>query len=300
MIEHGAVHLASSRLAGNTWGVSGPQFLGWFVLLGAGAVGTMVVLLRRATRGNGLPPMGAKTLDPMQIAVLNGGMLPAVVALTELRSCGLIDDNGRLVAVAAVPEDLDPVTRAVYLQRPDRIVQARETLRRPPVQHAVAQVTEQLRKGGLVADRGPQFVSRCVLAVLPVIAVIVLGAARVAAGSGNGKPVTFLMLLVGVLICSIAFALSTVASSTTRAGRRALRELKFAYPYLDPSSRPSFPTYRPGALALSVAVFGGAALVVAEPDFASAVGAQDAVASSGGGGGCGGGCGGGGCGGCGG
>ncbi len=296
MIDHGAVQLARSRFAGNTWGMAGPQFLAWYVLLGSAAVVTMVVLLRGATRGNGLPPMNAKTLSPMQIAVLNGGVvLPAVVALTELRSRGLIDDNGCLVA-AAVPGDLDPVTRAVYLQRPGRTVQAREALRRPPVQRAVAQVTEELRKGGLVTTRSPRFVSHCVWAVLPVIAVIVLGSARAAAGSGNGKPVTFLMLLVGVLICSIACALTMVASSTTRAGRRALRELKFAYPYLDPSSRPSFPTYRPGALPLSVAVFGGTALVAAEPDFASAVGAKDAVASGGGGGGCGG-CGGGGCGG---
>jgi uncharacterized protein (TIGR04222 family) len=299
MIEHGALHLAGSRFADNTWGISGPQFLACYVLLGSAAVVTMVVLLRRATRGNGLPPMPVKTLSPMQIAVLNGGVvLPAVVALVELRSRGLIDDKGRLIAVAAVPDDLDPVTRAVYLQRPDRTVQAREALRRPPVQRALGQVTDQLRKGGLVTDRGAQFVTRCVWAVLPVIAVIALGTARVAAGSGNGKPVTFLVLLVVGLICAIAFALAMVASSTTRAGQRALRELRFTHGHLDQSSRPSWRTYGPEALAFSVAVFGGTALVAAEPDFAYAVGAQDAAASGGGGGG--GGCGGGGCGGCGG
>jgi uncharacterized protein (TIGR04222 family) len=301
MIEHGAFHLAASRLAGNTWGMSGPQFLGWYLLLGSAAAATMVVLLRRATHGDGLPPMDVQRLSPMQIAVLNGGSLPAVVALVELRGRGLVDEHGRTTG-AADPSDCDPVSRAVYLQlRADRAVKAREALRRPHVQRAVEQVTEQLRKGGLLTRRDRQFVRRCAWAVVPVVAVIVLGGARVAAGLANTKPVGFLVIVVIVLVASIPVALTTVATRTSDSGRRALRELQFAYPHLDPAARPSFPTYGPGVLALSVAVFGGAALVAAEPDFAYAVGAKNAAASAGysGGGdaGGGGGCGGGGCGG---
>ena len=86
MIEHRSVDLAGSRLAGNTWGMSGPQFLGWYVVFSAGAIGAMIVLLQRITDDDHLPAMDVSTLSTMQIAVLNGAAVPAVVALVELRS----------------------------------------------------------------------------------------------------------------------------------------------------------------------------------------------------------------------
>ena len=83
MIEHRSVDLAGSRLAGNTWGMGGPQFLGWYVVFSAGAIGAMIVLLRRISDDDRLPAMDVSTLSTMQIAVLNGAAVPAVVALVE-------------------------------------------------------------------------------------------------------------------------------------------------------------------------------------------------------------------------
>jgi hypothetical protein len=78
---------------------------------------------------------------------------------------------------------------------------------------------------------------------------------------------------------------------------RAVRELRETYPHLAPQHSPAMATYGARGAALSVALFGGAALWAMDPSFAPAAGIpQQSFGDSAGGSGCGG-CGCGGCGG---
>ena len=86
---------------GDTWGISGPTFLGVFWLLGLGMVG-WAVLVRRFLRNrrptqdstDWLDAWGAT--DPYLAAYLNGGAnLALLAALSALRAEGLVQGRQR-------------------------------------------------------------------------------------------------------------------------------------------------------------------------------------------------------------
>ncbi len=78
--------------SGDTWGISGPSFLGIYVTLVVAAVIATAVI--RSVRSRGPVEAGFLNLPPDQIAFLNGGaLLAAYTALGGLRRAGAIGAN---------------------------------------------------------------------------------------------------------------------------------------------------------------------------------------------------------------
>jgi hypothetical protein len=131
------------------------------------------------------------------------------------------------------------------------------------------------------------------------VPLVALGAARVAAGSANGRPVGFLVLLL-LVTAVVAAVLVRQVPNATELGRRTLQGLRAQHPR--PAAGAS-----PAELSMGTALFGAGILWAADSDTAMLLRvprehgafAGDWGDSGGGscGGSCGGGCGGGGCGG---
>jgi uncharacterized protein (TIGR04222 family) len=289
----------------DTWGISGPQFLLLYVALFAVTVPVVVLARRRALAG---PPGAAvpARLDPYEAAFLNGGSaLVATTAVTGLLRDGVLTTTSRrgrrvrLGARAAPPAGAHPVEWATYglvAAQPDRtLAEVQAALGREP---AVAAVRERLRLGGLAAT--PEQRARYRAAGLWFAPLVVLGVARVAAGSANGRPVGFLVALLAVTVAVAAVPALRVPDATAL-GRRTLGLLRAE------TRRPPVGA-SPAELGMATALFGAGVLWAADVDTALALrvprehgahlGGIGGGGEGGGGGGCGGGgCGGGGCGG---
>ncbi len=307
-----------ARDAGNTWGVSGPDFLAFYVPLTiAAALGGLLVLRAARRPASGPVRPGEPQLNLSQVALLTGGPANALrLALYDLYQRGLLVSRGSRLVRRRTPVDgdaLDGLGAAVFEATARTAPRAGQALPRllrdPQVGAELATLRDGLATLGLLSPALPR---RRVLAALgPLEACILVGVLRVAAGIGNGKPVGWLVMLLALeswvaLVLGARFGRAGTASA---AGRQRTARLRTETAHLAPASRPSWNTYGTGAVALGTAVFGAGVILSADPAFASEVGIRTSalgggVASCGGGvsscggGGCGGGgCGGGGCGG---
>jgi uncharacterized protein (TIGR04222 family) len=133
-------------------------------------------------------------LDPYEAAYLNGGEgLVATTAVSSLLRGGQLANAGRrrgrvrLVTRAAPPAGVHPVEWAAYelvAAKPDRSPgDLRAALGQSP---AVAAVRERLRRAGLAPT--PEQQARHRAAGLWFLPLLALGAARVIAGTANGRP----------------------------------------------------------------------------------------------------------------
>jgi uncharacterized protein (TIGR04222 family) len=289
-----------------TWGITGPRFLAVYaILLALSALAAWID--RRRRLGLDARTMDV-TLDPYEIAVLNGGRrLAAAAAAANLREAGALRLEGRrLVLAGPLPAGAHRVERALYLTvaRGDRRDPLLDVI--PGNIDGIDEVEDRLVQLGLRWDRHR---ARTTLAVLLwFVPVLGLGLARLAAGLSAGRPVGFLIGLL-VLTALLAAALARPPSGRTLAGDRVLASMRQAGPQ---------PAWTSGAMPIglaagSVALFGAASLWEADAELASALGiARNTSAglagggvyadgggsscsggsSCGGGGGCGGGCGG--------
>jgi uncharacterized protein (TIGR04222 family) len=274
----------------NTWGISGPDFLVDYALLTA-VVLIAVLVWRRAYTGG---PSVAVELTATQLAFLNGGRQLAVYSsIAALRAAGAIEgEGGRVRAVGPLPVPALELDRAVHNAAAGNPSQVEiEGDRR--VQEILDRVEAGLLADGwLLTSAQRSLVRRGSLAML---AVLVLGAFRLAAGLSAGKPVGYLILMMlGVLVLVLGLRAVGVKS---RAARRVLATRRSEARHLAPSQHPAWSTYGPSGAALGVGLFGASALWAADPAFAEAAAIQGRYPGTGGGGDGGGGCGGGGCGG---
>ncbi|MET8234782.1 TIGR04222 domain-containing membrane protein [Micromonospora sp. NPDC005298] len=298
------VHAAS----GDTWGISGPTFLRFYLVANAVVVAVAVYhrvrLLTGANAAAG--PLGAQ-----QLAYLNGGPALAVhAALGGLRGSGAIGvgPDRRLLTTGPAPTGLTALDQAIHWAAHQRS-RARDLPGEQRVRDALDQLRTDLEQRGLLLSPAQRAVVRRWTRVLA--ALLVLGVVRLFAGLTNGRPVGYLLLtLFGVLA---AVLLLWRVPQTTRAGRGVLRDQRRAHTHLDPGSSPAYATYGAAGAAMGVALYGTASLWALDPGFAEQAEVQRQAlggwssGSSGtsGGGGCGGGsscgggggCGGGGCGG---
>ena len=290
----------------STWGISGPQFLLLYLVLFAVTVLGVVLARRRALASDGAAVPAR--LDPYEAAELNGGDdLVVITAASNLLRGGSLVSAGRrrgqparLVTGPAPGPAAHPVEWAVYQEvatRPNRrLKDLRAGLERGS---ALAGLRERLRLRGLAPT--PEQRARCRAAALWFLPLLALGAARVVAGSANGRPVGFLVVFLLVTVV-VAAALAGRVPNATELGRRTLQALRAEHPR--PGSGAS-----PAQLSMATALFGAGVLWAADTDIAmmlrvpreqgfSAGFGGDGGGDGGGGGGCGGGgCGGGGCGG---
>lgn len=300
-------------MEGDTWGISGPDFLGVFIFMAVVALAVAIAARQAVLRGG--PSDGFATLDAQRAAYLNGGPQLAIYAsLGFLRQAGAIGAGpGRmLVTTGPLPAGATPLDRAIHLAAA-RKISARGLRHVSGVERALATLRQSLEDAGLAAT--PAMRSRARLAgVLPLAAVEALGIVRIVAGVANGKPVGFLILATLAVSVALVVMLVVRVPLASAAGRRAIARLRRDNAHLAPSQSPAYATYGAAAAAMGVAVFGSAALFAADPAFAEEAELQRNVAASGassgggsgdggsssscggsscgGGGGCGGGCGG--------
>jgi uncharacterized protein (TIGR04222 family) len=296
-----------------TWGISGPQFLLLYVALFAVTAAVVATARRRALATPEGRTATPARLDPYEAAYLNGGVsLVATTAISGLLRGGLVASTARRgrwvrlsprTAPAAAAHPVEWAAYQVVAANPGRTLgDLRAALAREPAMTALG---ERLRRGGLVPS--PEQRARYRAAALWFLPLLALGAARVAAGSANGRPVGFLVALLVVTVV-VAVGLALQVPQTTELGRRALQQLRLANP------RPTG-GLAPAEMTMAMALFGAGVLWTADSDTAlllrvprehsayGGAGTDGGVgggcsAGGGGGGGCGGGgCGGGGCGG---
>lgn len=306
----------------NTWGISGSFFL----LIYAGLlIATWAWVLAARQRAGGMAGTSAAVgpglpeLGPYEVAMLNGGgrlaLAAAVCRLKEDGSLTLNADGRSLGVSGPLPANASAVEEWLCDCVKNSTAAAPEVLDEASAERVLGPIRDRLRGLGLMpTDRQVASMRWRVLWFAPLL---ILGAARVIAGTANHHPVFFLVVLMLVslgLAISLAcqppgrvLSTSTAAGliflpRTTGAGTSVLKSLRTQFSYGEHSS-----VLGSGRLAGEVALMGIGALVISDAPLASMLGPVAGSGWSGGswfgggascgsgGGGCGGG--GGGCGG---
>ncbi|NEW38563.1 TIGR04222 domain-containing membrane protein [Nocardia cyriacigeorgica] len=288
--------------AGETWGISGGDFLLVYIPVALLAIAAGLYLQRKYTyrRASEWDGVSLEKLTAPETAMLFGEERAVTTAVTLLRSHDIIDSEGTptRLPTAADRAQLDWFTLAIY----DAISHKKETIADITREAAVplGQLRTALVERGYITGDVDRRDARD--AGMPILIVGVLGLVRFIAGIIAGNPSGFLVPCLLVLAFT-AWWVMTPDPLTPR-GEAAKARAISDNSHLRPSNSPAYTTYGVGAAAVAVAVFGVAALTVLDPGLAQAVqpptGGADGGGSGGDGGGDGGGCGGGGCGGCGG
>ncbi|MFE3441517.1 TIGR04222 domain-containing membrane protein [Nocardia sp. NPDC059180] len=287
--------------AGETWGISGGDFLLVYIPVAVLAIAASLYLrfksVYRQASASDSPSL--EKLTAPETAMLFGKQRAVTAAVTLLRSHELIDSDATPTRTPTSAEraQLDWFTSAIYGvlgYRKQTIADITKAASEP-----VKQLRTSLVERGYIPSDADRREARD--AVMPILIVGILGLVRFIAGIIAGNPSGFLVLCLMVL----AFCGWWVVSpdSLTPRGAAAKARAITDNSHLRPSNSPAYTTYGVGAAAVAVAIFGVAALTLLDPGLAQAVEPPNDGADTGsgdGGGGDGGGCGGGGCGGCGG
>ena len=298
----------TSHVLMNVLDFRGPQFLALYAALALAAV-ALALVFRRIMRGPaGPPPPEAHKLDPCEIAAVAGGPRLAVnTAVASLFRQGALtaDSTSRSLQVSDLAfRPTNPLERDVYhfinaagkraIHEVHRHVPGLSAVRRPT---DISLLLPPERRFGIA-----------LASAAPLLALLLLGVAKVFVGIDRNRPVTFLIVF---CIATAVAAIILVATTPrrTRAGDRFIEEQKTRNVALRSTATTAPTSLGATDLALAMALFGPAVLASTELDplrrtlvanqSTSSCGSSCSSSSCGGGGGgsCGGG---GGCGGCGG
>ncbi|GAA1760760.1 TIGR04222 domain-containing membrane protein [Luedemannella helvata] len=304
------LHVPVIAAPGDTWGISGPDFLKFYAIAaGVLVVGTLVYRLANRVSGG-----SDRLATPVEVAYLRGGApLAVTAAMAALRAAGAIGSaaGGVLTTTGPYPSDGSRLDWAVY-DAASRQVRQRDLLTDSGVTRALDEVREGLDQAGWRRSEADR--ARLRMGGILTLLLAGLGVARIIAGVRNDRPVGYLILLTAGLVVVGIILVATVWERTA-SGNRAIAKATSRNRHLSPSQQPSWTTYGAAGAAMGVALFGASALWAADPAFAQeaeiqrelgTAGSSTAGTSGCGGGstagadGCGGGgggCGGGGCGG---
>lgn len=281
----------------DTWWISGPTFLELYALL-ALLVAAYWVWTRHRLRAPWPPRSAPDGLAhrPDDLAFLNGGPELAVyAALSSMRmQDGVTLFGGIVTAAGPPPAGASELARAIHQVSTKPVHRAALPIQPRVLAVLDASADRLVRAGLLVSEAGRQQLRRIALGML---AVLVLGVARLVDGAAGGHPVGLLMTELALVVMG-TIVLFAARPRRTRLGDLVLGELKATRHELAPASHPDWTVYGASAAALGVALYGVPALWASDPAMATELAAQRGTAG-GGNGGSGGGCGGG-CGGCGG
>ncbi len=265
--------------SGDTWGISGPAFLTFFLL----SAGGLLVLgtIHRATVFGGSRDAATRPLGAQQAAYLHGGSRLALYAsLAALRATGAIGSDPAdrtLVQTGPMPAGSTPLDTAVY-NAAARKPKTRDLGQDSWVKNALEQLRAGIESSGLAlssTQRGNVRVWGFAALLLLAVAVF-----RLIAGLANDKPVGFLLLAM-VPVAIMAFVQLLRVPNATRAGRSALRRTRAGQAHLAPAMSPSYATYGRNDAAMGVALYGTASLWAMDPAFATEAEIQRAAAGSG-------------------
>jgi uncharacterized protein (TIGR04222 family) len=267
-----------TTLAADTWGISGPRFLLYFV---AAAIVAFFVsgFIRRALYSGAVQPGWEPNAE--QLAYFAGGPRQAVLAaLAGLRAEQAVASagGGRLTVTGRVTAGPSPLTWAVY-QAAQGGVRARGLENDPTVKPALADLRDVLVSQGWLLTGARRF-AIATIGTLPILAVLAVGIARINAGIANNKSVGLLIVLTAV-VGLVAVVLLLAVGEQSRAGERALTAMQLRYAHLSPRSNPALATYGATGAAMSVALFGAFALWSFDPAFATDVEMMRGASSSG-------------------
>jgi uncharacterized protein (TIGR04222 family) len=259
-----------------TWGITSAQFLtGYGLLCLAGAAGIWWKWDRAfGGRTRGSEPL--PELDVYELALLAGGPQLAITsALAQLHRDDLLRIRRRegTLKVAGERVPAEPLERAIHhaVRREPGI--GIEALRRELKDgEALESMSTRLVRDGLLPDDEQAAWSRRLWIVGALL--VVLGLARIAGGLGNGAAIGWTAAIV-VVVAVATFWLLRRRPLATKRGRETLERLRAEHADLreHPVASES---------AMTVALFGGGALWVADPAVAAALGVpREEEASSG-------------------
>lgn len=268
------MHLLAAE--GDTWGISGPAFIGGYAIA-AFALTTVTLLIRwRLRGGHGLE----RELHPYEVAYLVGGPRRTIAtAVAGLHVDGAIEAADRELRESGNPRLMrTPLDYAVYnaVQR-RRATTTRRLGTSYDVRRAVDEVRDRLIRDGLVV--GPVHRTQARLAVLPLAILLLVGVARLAAGLQNDRPVGYLLTAL-IVLALVTLVLLLRVPQALRSGTTAVEAVRSRSTHLDPSMSPAWTTYGAAGAALGVALFGTAAMLSIDPDFAEAAALHHPLASS--------------------
>jgi uncharacterized protein (TIGR04222 family) len=287
----------------------GPDFLGLYVALLAVAAPVALLLRKLLRRPGGNVDARFLSLRPFEVGYLAGGELQAVSALVaSLAQQKLITvtkgTKPTVVVAGPLPRGADNVEHELY----QLLGTGPTTLER--TSYAATRVLEPLRRKlmglGLLSPESGQWAPRVVPALV-LLAVLILGLAKVVVGISRDRPVGFLVTLC-LLVSGGIFWLLVTGPRRSLLGDTVLERLRAANSGLQQTASIKPDRLSSDDLALAVGLFGASAIATGPMgDLGQAMkhrretssGRSCSSCSSGcGGGSCGGGCGGG-CGGCG-
>jgi uncharacterized protein (TIGR04222 family) len=278
----------------DTWGISGPDFIRDFAAALAIIFVVALTVRLRITRSSTGPAERVPT--PTEVAMLAGGRGRAVYsALAALRAAGVVGpgESGVLSATGPAPAGVSRLEFAVY-SAATRQARTRRLEEDYAVRPALDELTQELTTAGWLLD--PEQRRRARLGAYLVLTLGAVGVARIVAGLGNNKPVSYIVLLT-MLTFVIGLCFMAVPRASA-AGRAAVAAIRGQHAHLAPKQSPAWSTYGMTGAAMGVALYGTSAIWAADPSFAAQAGViRDNAASGTSSSGCGGGCGGGGCGG---
>lgn len=288
--------------------VRGPEFLGLYVVL-LGAALALAYVVRRVMRGSGHVPSRRLEMDSVRTAYLTGGPDGAVdAAIAGLLHKGVLGFTAgtKSLRVERPYKSANAVRRAVV-----DMIEAMGRATVPEVRRAVRPVARDvgrvLEEEGLVLAPG-RAAAAALAGVVPVLAVLTLGLAKLVVGVSRGRPVGFLFILIAVTGI-ILWALLKSQPLRTLTGDTYVVGLKARNAALRTSAARSGAALSSDDVAMAMALFGVGVVAHGRlADLKEATRQQQANWASSDSGGsssscgsssCGGGCGGGGCGGCG-
>lgn len=262
--------------ATTTWGITSAQFLtGYSVLCATAAIAIWWQwreAIGRGERGGDPPELGV-----YELALLGGGPQLAITsALTHLHGAKLLRvrrREGTLKVCGALDATADPVERAVFDAVRNVPGVSTTALRSELSGHEVlSSMSARLTEGGLMlAEEQAARLRRLWLLGALLVAV---GVARIAAGLQNDAAVGW-TVAIALVVAFATFLLLRWRPLATKRGLDALSRAQTEHEHL--RSRPAA-----GEGAMTVALFGGGALWLADPTMAWALGAPREEESSGG------------------
>jgi uncharacterized protein (TIGR04222 family) len=274
----------------DTWGITGPAFLG--IYGGVLAIAGVVVFgicrwIRSESDRSGLVGLRTPELSPYEVAMLKGGeSLVLTVVACRLKGAGSLKLNERgagLVVAGPLPASPDRIESWAYSLVQRTPGSGKAMLDEKVAGPVLAPIRQRLLALGLMLeDRQRSLIRRQLLWFMPVLG---LGVARVIAGSQDHRPIGFLVMVILAAAWG-AYALTT-PPSTTLAGRRRLKRLEG-----DSAALGSYGSAGEVALSGVVALWATDSMLASASGIKRGAGGFGGGAGCGGGGGCGGGCGG--------
>lgn len=255
---------------GDTWGISGPHFSALYVAAMVVCAAVMM-LLQRILAGQDKGDISlVEELEPEQIALLTRDDAAVATALASLSAAnGAVSMTKR--PGSSGPDTVAGLRRAVHdAQSSGRARTFAQLIRSDEIKAALEAMRVDLVGRGLVIAPARRALLR--MRFLLPLALTLLGLARLVAGWQNHKPITQILLETFIMMVSTVVSVGCCRAEpqATRPARKSLEELRRASPELLPeamtSQHRSLTTTR--IAPMSVALFGTAALVHADPALA--------------------------------